>query len=333
MNLNAGNWKPFRFEDLISKIYKAKAYKDEDLIFVNKLTNFSIPYVTRTDLNNGVKSFVLREELENIEKGNALVVGDTTATVSYQKDDFIAGDHIVVIRAEWLNEYTGLFIASILQKEKYRYSYGRAFKMKVIKNTIVKLPINPNNAPDYDFMEQYIKSLHYKPIMTTIKQDHQHFDTDSWKTFRIKDLFTLENCKCSKAKDLLDGDDIWYIGAKKDDNGRMKKVALDNNLVSKGNCIIFICDGQGSVGYSNYMDRDFIGSTTLMAGYNTKLNKYIGLFLVTLLDLNRPRYSFGRKWKTHLADTEIKLPVTSNGNPDYQYMENYIKSLPYSDRI
>ena len=57
---------------------------------------------------------------------------------------------------------------------------------------------------------------------------------------------------------------------------------MPSERITKGNCIVFICDGQGSVGYSNYMNIDFIGSTTLTAGYNQHLNKYIGLFLVTI---------------------------------------------------
>jgi hypothetical protein len=113
----------------------------------------------------------------------------------------------------------------------------------------------------------------------------------------------------------------------------MKKAACDKDLITKGNCIVFICDGQGSVGYSNYMDADFIGSTTLSAGYNAKLNKYNGLFLVAVLDLERPKYSYGRKYRKYLSETKIKLPVDNNGGPDWQFMENYIKALPYSDKI
>ncbi|MDR1625744.1 MAG: restriction endonuclease subunit S, partial [Spirochaetia bacterium] len=123
------------------------------------------------------------------------------------------------------------------------------------------------------------------------------------------------------------------IGAKKNDNGIMKKVAYDNDLITKGNCIVFICDGQGSVGYSNYMNTDFIGSTTISVGYSAKLNKYNGLFLVAILDLERPKYSYGRKYRKYLSETKIKLPVDNNGEPNWNYMENYIKALPYSDKI
>lgn len=145
-------------------------------------------------------------------------------------------------------------------------------------------------------------------------------------------MFHLVNCKCANASQLENGIDISYIGAKKNGNGVMKKVKFDNDLITKGNCVIFICDGQGSVGFNNYIDEDFIGSTTLMAGYNKNLNKYNGLFITTILDLERDKFSFGRKRKKTLAQTVIKLPSLNN-TPDWDYMEKYIKDLQFSDLI
>ena len=34
-----------------------------------------------------------------------------------------------------------------------------------------------------------------------------------------------------------------------------------------------------------------------------------------------------------IEDTDIKLPVTPNGEPDWRFMEDYIKSLPYSKNL
>lgn len=159
-------------------------------------------------------------------------------------------------------------------------------------------------------------------------------DTTQWKFFDLtgKDgIFRIESCKCSNAGELLeDGTDIEYIGAKKDDNGVINLVKYNESLTTKGNCIIFICDGQGSVGYANYIDHDFIGSTTLSVGYNSHLNEKNGLFIVTVLDLERYRYSFGRKYKPNLPKAKIKLPATPAGDPDWEYMEKYIDSLNFS---
>lgn len=158
-------------------------------------------------------------------------------------------------------------------------------------------------------------------------------DTSNWKYFPLtgkKGLFKIEPCKCSNAGELLeDGNDIEYIGAKKNDNGFMRFVKYEESLVTKGNCIIFICDGQGSVGYANYIDHDFIGSTTLSVGYNKRLNEKIGMFVVTVLDLERYRYSFGRKYKTNLSKVSIKLPATEQGEPNWDYMDSYIDNLNF----
>lgn len=156
-------------------------------------------------------------------------------------------------------------------------------------------------------------------------------DRRNWQWFRVGDLFPPQKCKCSNATELLeDGDEIAYIGAKKSDNGVMRYVKRVENLVSRGNCIVFIGDGQGSVGYSLYQPVDFIGSTTLIVGYNENLNPYNAAFLVSVLDLERFRYSFGRKYKKEVvANTKIQLPAIKldNGDytPDWKYMEDFVK--------
>ena len=145
-------------------------------------------------------------------------------------------------------------------------------------------------------------------------------------------MFSFERGKCGSAEKLLEkGGKVSYIGAKKEDNGFMYKVLRNENYITKGNCIVFIGDGQGSVGYSTYQEEDFIGSTTLSMGRNEKLNKFNAIFLITLLDKERFKYSFGRKWNGEkLKNTKIKLPADKDDMPDWEFMENYIKSLPYS---
>ena len=93
----------------------------------------------------------------------------------------------------------------------------------------------------------------------------------------------------------------------------------------------------GKVRLDNYIDHDFIGSTTLSVGRNTNLNKYNAMFIVTILDKERYRYSFGRKYKTNLTKTMIRLPAKKNPNgeyePDWNFMENYIKKLPHGKKL
>ena len=342
------NWKYFEIGKLFKQIYKASAYNAQDLISSSPVNCDAIRYITRTDTNNGCKEFVKNENFTQIEQGNAITIGDTTATIYYQNEQFICGDHIVILRAPFLNEIRGVFIVALLNKERFRYNYGRSFKMDIIKKTRILLPSIDENNPDWNYVE-YIVNQNIIPLLPSksrkvwegeynnksIFSTHICLDSVKWDYFFVNDIFQIEKCKCSNATELLeDGNDIAYIGAKKSGNGIMRYVKYNEMFVTKGNCIVFIGDGQGSVGYCLYQPNDFIGSTTLIAGYSNNLNPYIAQFLVTVLDLERYRYSFGRKYnKNAIINSKIKLPVDSNGNPDWQFMEDYIKSLPYSANL
>ena len=171
-----------------------------------------------------------------------------------------------------------------------------------------------------------------------------NLNVSEWKPFTTKKLFRVfENGKANQQM-LEEGEDCFYVGAKRDDNGVMIHCKRDEALITKGNCVVFICNGQGSVGYANYMNVDFIGTTDIVAGYNDFLNAFTGTFLAAVYSQERPKYSFGRKWKTHLKDTVVQLPARHNDDgtiyidethrysedgfvPDWKYMEDYIKSL------
>ena len=178
-DIKIDEWKEFKFGNLISKIYKAKALNKEDLLISDEKSN-SIRYITRTSEDNGCEFRAVLNEINPsfIEEENAISIGDTTATCFYQSEKFITGDHMVVVRADWLNKTNALFIVAVLNKEQYKYSYGRAFLMDRIKDTIIKLPVKKNAdgkaiiddthkysedgyMPDWEFMENYIKSLPY----------------------------------------------------------------------------------------------------------------------------------------------------------------------------
>lgn len=335
--LDTSGWRGFRIGNLFDSIAKAESYSKDALDVCDVFNNSAIPHVTRTDENNAVDAFVVNSGFSGLERGNAIVIGDTTSTISYQPDDFIAGDHIVVMRAGWLNVLTGLFLVSLLQKERFRYSYGRAFIMPLIAGTVVKLPVTSDGKVDWAWIEKFMSQYYQGPLQSQNRPPVQPLAVDKWQEFRIGSLFKLQRGKCHDSDSLDDGNDLFYVGAKKDDNGIMRRVAYQPGMVFPGNCMIFICNGAGSVGYALYQDCDFIPSGDLVIGYNKNLNPYIGLFLVPILDRERDKYSFGRKWGKYVADTVIKLPATTDAKgcivPDWAWMEQYMKSLPYSDLI
>lgn len=158
-------WGEFKLGDLFTKIYKGKPHVKSDLYLTKSSASDSINFVSRTDVNNGCDAYIRDINVKSIEPGNAIIIGDTTATVFYQNQQFVTGDHIVVCRADWLNKYTGLFIKTIMDKEKYKYSYGRSYKMELIKKTVIKLPKKYDCQPDWELIEDYVKSLPFGDIV------------------------------------------------------------------------------------------------------------------------------------------------------------------------
>lgn len=158
--LSDRQWKMFQMKEIITDIHNGKSYNASDLVVSD--TEDYIPYVTRTDENNGISLCVEAKDYDGLEKGKAITIGDTTSTIFYQQSDFITGPHIIVIRAEWFNVYTASFLISLLNMERYRYPvFGRAFSKELIQETMLPLPVNEKEEPDYEFMERYIQSLPY----------------------------------------------------------------------------------------------------------------------------------------------------------------------------
>ena len=376
MNLDIKKSGKFIFGNLISDIYKAKAINKDELTVAVDKTN-AINYITRTGENNGCELLADIRDIDEkfIEKGNAISIGDTTATCFYQPENFITGDHIVIVRADsWLNQYTALYIVTLLTNEQYKYSYGRAFLLDRIKNTILNLPIRQNvdgtpfidvhkkysddgYVPDWKFMENYIKSLHYKP-MTTKKHlcDVLDFDISSWKEFQIEKLFKISRGKTlsSKNKEEFLGNDYSCINGGSSDNGELCKMSkeLQNVGFVLQKVPSLSLSRVGNAGLTFLQTKPYyIADNAFSLILKQQKNKFVYLFLSTCLNKELFKYSYGITISSEkYMKTIIKLPVKYNRDgtifiedkcryskegyvPDWEFMENYIKSLPYGDRL
>ena len=148
-----------------------------------------------------------------------------------------------------------------------------------------------------------------------IKKNFKLSDRE-WKEFRIEDLFDrFEKGNVTNSSILNDGE-IPYIGATNRNNGIIRFVEKNDKTEKKGNCIVFISQGDGSAGYSVY--RESIG----------ELNRQRGLFVSSSSDMSESKYSHGYpRNEKRLKRDIVMLPVSENGEPDYDFMENYIHEL------
>ena len=356
--IDFSQFKKFKIANIL-KIYNGKGITKEEI--EDNPGDFNA--IQSGESNNGIigkidKDYCISKNYIYTENP-CLTVARTGSSgyVAFQPNGCVVGDSakILELKNGSKSENLYLFLKVLLSALRIKYAYGRKVTEDNYGQEIIMLPVKHNSdgsvyidkdktysefgyVPDWLFMENYIEKLMLNIPKTKNICNSSKINTQEWQYFKLKEVFSFfESGKISSTAVLEDGDEICYIGAKKTENGVIQKCLYNEQFVSKGNCIMFICDGQGSIGYNNYIDRDFIGTVNLELGYSENLNKYNALFLVTVLDTERPKFSFGRKRKATLPDTQIKLPaiqkVDGTYEPNWQYMEDYIKSLPYADLI
>jgi|GEM_PF-522354 len=96
------------------------------------------------------------------------------------------------------------------------------------------------------------------------------------------------------------------------------------------NCLVFIHIGDAAAGVCHYVNADFVGMKgKTSCAYNDHINEAIGLFLASVITANNAsRYSFSQSWTgKSLLDTEILLPATPSGDPDWDYMDEYMSGV------
>ncbi len=341
MDLKNVIWKDF----IIGQTFEV--FSTSSSIDKTKLLNFKgdIPYITRTDQNNGCDSFIGTQDLRyKTDKANVITIGLDTQTVFYQKSKFYTGQNIQILEFEGLNEYNAKFIITLLKAQMSKFNWGgNGATLTRLRKTKILLPATLEGKPDYAFMESYIKEKEkklvnkYKSyISLNIKELQKSRATEivekEWKEFEIGKLFTINTGKgkgLNHLTNIISGG-VNYLGATNSNNGVLAYVEEVKNMIHKGNAICFIRNGEGSMGYSVYKAENFIATSDISVGYSEYLNKEIGLFITTIADKIRGKYNFGyKRSESRLKKEKILLPVNQIGKPDYHYMEQYMKALEY----
>ena len=152
-----------------------------------------------------------------------------------------------------------------------------------------------------------------------------------WNKFRIDKLFNVVGSKTTSKRILVKKGKgkFHYVTTKASNNGvdgYYDYYTEDENVLTIDSAVI---------GFCSYRNLKFTASDhveKLIPRF--RLNIYIGIFLSKIINLEQFRYNYGRKFnQERIRETEISLPIDENRNPDWKFMEDYIKSLPYSQAL
>ena len=149
-----------------------------------------------------------------------------------------------------------------------------------------------------------------------------------WSEFIVEDLFVVEKGNSLSKENQILGN-IPFITATTFNNGIGNHIS--NDIKKFNNAISVASNGEPGVSFYHSYEFSASGDVAVLKLKNRELNKYIGIFICTVIEKLKSKYGYGKKLgKERLQNEKIWLP-TKNGEPDYEFMERYIKSLNFSE--
>lgn len=150
-----------------------------------------------------------------------------------------------------------------------------------------------------------------------------------WAPFKISDLFQPARGTEKNMTSLQVGD-VPLISARNCGNGVKAFVSIPNERLHRGHAITLNNDGDGGAGLAYYQPMEFALDThvTDLRSRDSigNLSRYAMQFVAASISKQRTLFGHGRSISLkRLNLLRVMLPVDTLGNPDWQFMEDYIR--------
>ena len=328
MNFNTDNWGKFKISDFFSCRRGKRIVKTIDY-FEQKNEEYCYPVITSTTYNNSIDGYYNRAN----SRGHVICCGGEASGMfaTYQETPcWIMDRSRELIPKRDFSKNIMLFFATLFKMEMYRYHYQRSANPDMILNTDIKLPIRDDGSPDFELIESFMSEIYKKRQKRIISTNNDYkfaLNTEKWKWFEVGLIFLKKKIKkINKIPDSIGRNE--FISSTSICNGVSK--CCDEKTIAS-NCITVSTNGDCFDAF--YHEDRIVVSSDVEVLQNSKLNKYNGLFICTILKCEKFRWTYRRKPKNDkVFSTKIKLPC-KNDQPDWEYMESIIKLLPNGDLI
>ena len=373
MNLDFSSWRAFAIGSVFT-IYNGRGITSSEI----EENPGTLNAVQSGEENNGVIGKIsadyCRENDYVFTENPCLTVARTGSAgfVSFQANGCVVGDSAKILQLRYENASTAvyLFLQSILNKNRFKFSYGRKVTEAKYARDLIDLPVEVDESgspvidptstyssegyiPDWQFMEDFIKSLEYKPLSTSNKDGAAlALNESSWEDFKVEDIFDLwygVNLALNACTETDDG--VNFVSRTESNNGVSSRIAPVDGLPPQQAGLITTATG-GSVLSTFLQPNPFYSGRDLyvMEPKEKDVGNGTKLFLITVLEANKFKFNYGRQANKSLPHIKLRLPIQRNSDgapvidskksfhndgyiPDWQFMEDYMRSLPYGDRI
>ena len=320
--------------------------KQYSTIFKENVKN-SIPVISGITINNGVNYYTTDTLKDNEVFSDCLTIstrGEYSGTVTYHKGKFALANNILTmpLNDKW-SEKSKLFFAALINNLGYG-GYSGYPRKETLKNDIIQLPITSSGEINFDFMESFIAELEAERVReleaylkasglsdTTLSSDEKNalntWNSRIWQEFRIGDFFDIRNTTGLNTDKLNDGLEYDYITRTSNNQGILKTTGLVNqsNLNEAGVWSL----GLLQMDFFYRKRQWYAGQFVRKIIPKIKLSKNAILFFTTLLNCQKKILLsvLVRNVDETFRNLKIQLPITANGEIDFDFMESFIKAI------
>lgn len=295
---------------------------------LNTLTQVDPPdgvnFVSRAMGNNGVTARVA-VDVEPAKPGEMSVAlgGNGVLSTFVQPEPFVCGRDVMILKAKDLSMTVSekLWWARCIWENRYRFSYGRQ-----ANRTLGSLLV-PAEMPGW---VNSIKLPTHDGLANAAGEPVAFIDPNGsgWLDFPLQDLFEVKKGRRVTKADRSPGA-TRFIGASEKNNGITDLADLAPIFPSGTMTVVY---NGNSVGNAFFQDQDYFACDDVnVLVPKHPMSRWVQLFIAAIIKHGRSRFTYGYKWTlSRMKTTTVRLPMDANGDPDWAYMESFMKGLPFS---
>ena len=347
-------------EKVVNELFTVKTSKAVDAGALNlSSTKEKYEFIGRSIGNNSIQGYLSDKAKPYFDPNEANTIsisqiGQQIAT--YHENEYYASQNMFVLKPIdfKLNRITGLYFTTIFncQLKQYLGSYTSYPTQNDVKQWKIKVPVTAAGALDTDYMASYVRKIEasyvrkieaylsvlgYKSMDDVKLTDHEQKLLDGGvkaqptSKFKVGKLFEIDTGSLLPADGLHKGN-IPRISVQTINNGIIGYYDTQNMSNARH--------------FSNFISVNFMGNAfyhkgkasvemkvhVLHLANGMPLNVKLAMFLIATLNkiFGNGRFGYGNQLsssKLKHNDFYIELPVTPSGDPDWQFMEDYITAI------
>lgn len=147
------NWGQFPIGDLFDIVKGTRLTKAD-------MKDGDIRFIGASSVNNGITAHISNNE--KIHPSNTITISynGSVGEAFYQDQPFWASDDVNVLYPKFnMNFYIAMFLIPLLKAVGKKYAFIDKWKKEDMEKDYIRLPLDVNRAPDWNYMETHMKTI------------------------------------------------------------------------------------------------------------------------------------------------------------------------------